>query len=117
MDVGVGVGCQIQLTEFSVPLRKYSLRPRQGFSIISSGISMLSEKFFGSTLSIILCQIGAAPVIPDAKFWLIGLLSLFPTQEAARIDGVYPIVQLSLLLSVVPVLTETICPGILRGEL
>ncbi len=45
-----------------------------------------------------------------------GLLSLFPTHTATSKFLVKPIVQLSLLLSVVPVFTETVCPGILRGE-
>src|SRR3989338_3929079 len=52
-------------------------------------------------------QIGAAPVIPDARYD-IGVLSLFPTQTATKKFGVYPIVQLSLRSFVVPVLTDTI---------
>src|SRR3989344_8209903 len=66
---------------------------------------------------IILFQIGDAPVTPEATAD-IGELSLFPTQVATTTSGLYPIVQLSLLSLVVPVLTETsLCPLTLRKEL
>jgi len=64
----------------------------------------------------ILFQIGAAPVMPEARVWLIGELSLLPTQTATKSWGVKPKVQLSRLLSEVPVLTETVVVGnIQRG--
>src|SRR3989344_1342622 len=65
----------------------------------------------------ILFQIGAAPVIPEVSVGLIGLLSLLPTHTDTTKDGVYPIVQLSLLLSEVPVFTETLCLDVFKGEL
>src|SRR3989338_2551006 len=65
--------------------------------------------------AIISCQIGAAPVIPEAKLF-IGVLSLFPTHEATTKSGVYPIVQLSLKSFVVPVLTETAWFAIFNAE-
>src|SRR5437667_11848898 len=65
----------------------------------------------------ILFQIGVAPVTPDAITGFIGELSLFPTHTPATIDGVYPIAQLSLFSSVVPVLTETVLPRTLRSDL
>lgn len=60
----------------------------------------------------ILFQTGVAPVIPDAIRDM-GVLSKFPTQTATRYSGVYPIVQLSRIVLVVPVFTATVCPGML----
>ncbi len=96
---------------------KYSIVPKQFFVTILAGILGGTLFWLASRLVISLFQIGAAPVIPEAKFWLIGVLSLLPTQTATKYEGVNPIVQLSLLLSVVPVLTDTTLPGILSGEL
>ena len=59
-------------------------------------------------------QIGEAPVIPEAILGFIGELSLFPTQTPIVSELVYPTVQLSRLSLVVPVLTATVLPGILR---
>src|SRR3989344_2825145 len=67
--------------------------------------------------SIIDLQIGAAPVTPDVNCLFITELSLLPTQTVVTKSGVYPIVQLSRLLSLVPVLTETVLPGIFKAEL
>src|SRR6266516_2557204 len=61
------------------------------------------------------CQMGAAPVIPDAMP-LMRELSLFPTHAATTYEGVYPIVQLSLKSLVVPVLTDTIFLFILSSD-
>jgi len=61
-------------------------------------------------------QIGEAPVMPEATA-LIGVLSLFPTHAETSRVFVYPKVQLSRRLFVVPVLTATCCLGILSTEL
>ena len=49
--------------------------------------------------------------------FFIGLLSLLPTQTPTATEGVYPIVQASLLSFVVPVFTATSLPGIFKIEL
>src|SRR3989344_420492 len=82
-----------------------------------SGTCCGTSLTFDKSIVISLFQIGAAPVIPEERLGLIGELSLFPTHTATRYEGVNPIVQLSLLLSLVPVLTETVCPVIFKGEL
>src|SRR3989338_4038854 len=64
-------------------------------------------------IDIILFQIGAAPVIPDTTFD-IRVLSLFPTHVATKKFGVNPSVQLSRKSLVVPVLTDTVLPLMLR---
>src|SRR3989338_6708002 len=87
------------------------------FCTIEEGISNGSSFLSFNTCVIIPFQIGAAPVIPDARFGCIGLSSLFPTQKQTTYEGVYPTVQLSFLSSVVPVLTATVFPGILRTDL
>ena len=61
-------------------------------------------------------QIGEAPVMPEATDDM-GVLSLFPTQVATKKSFVYPKVQLSRKLFVVPVFTATFLPGRLRIEL
>lgn len=53
---------RMQLTEFSVPSKKYSLRPRQGFLIMFGGMTKLSGRESVRSIVIILFQIGAAPV-------------------------------------------------------
>ena len=95
----------------SAPLIKYSKRVGHLFGLPSGGgkrpeveqilfCITLTGRTSGSCglsskrLVIILFQIGAAPVMPEARF-PIGLLSLFPTQEETTKDGVYPMVQLS----------------------
>jgi hypothetical protein len=62
------------------------------------------------------CQIGAAPVIPEVRSGSIGELSLFPTHTAVTYEGVYPIVQLSRLSLLVPVLTDTVLLGMTKLE-
>ena len=50
-----------------MPLIKYSFLPIQSFCIIFEGIDIafeLEERRF----NIMACQIGAAPVIPEAKY-------------------------------------------------
>lgn len=81
-----------------------------------SGLGSASSALFFNNSTMISCQMGAAPVIPDVRKGSMGVLSLLPTHTAARYDGVYPMVQLSRLLSVVPVFTETVLPGITRLE-
>src|SRR3989344_9038166 len=82
-------------------------------AITLSGFSKSSLGLFFNASRIILLQMGAAPVTPEAIF-PIGLLSLFPTHVATKILGVQPIVQLSLLSSVVPVLTAIDFPLIFK---
>ncbi len=79
--MGVGV-TGIQLTEFSVPLIKYSFLPRQSFWVTFDGGNIPFEEELDKRFAIISCQIGAAPVIPEERTGLIGALSLFPTQTA-----------------------------------
>ncbi|EKD87141.1 MAG: hypothetical protein ACD_37C00027G0001 [uncultured bacterium] len=112
----------------SVPFIKYSdlvdcpsiVAPPPNASIWAAitfaGFMRDSSVFPFRTLPIILFQIGDAPVTPEAIIGFIGLLSLFPTHTPTTNDGVYPTVQLSLLLSVVPVFTETVFPGIFKKE-
>src|SRR5258708_31798530 len=71
-----------------------------------TGVQTCAFRSFDNSSAMIVCQIGAAPVIPEAMP-AIGALLLFPTQTAVREFGVKPIVQLSLNLSEVPVFTET----------
>ncbi len=73
---------------------------------IPSGVFQSIEGALSNTADIISFQIGEAPVTPEA-IWLIGELSLFPTQVATRKFWLYPIVQLSLRSLLVPVLTAT----------
>lgn len=61
------MGTKVQLTKFSVPFIKYSFLPMQSFCMTFGGIFGLADEELTKRLTIILCQIGAAPVIPDAK--------------------------------------------------
>src|SRR3989338_5917350 len=72
--------------------------------------------FFFNTEVITLFQIGEAPVTPEVKRGFIGELSLFPTHTAVKNLRLYPSVQLSFLLFVVPVFTETVKSGMCRSE-
>ena len=81
-----------------------------GLRGISSVLSLRSSTMMS-------CHIGAAPVIPDVRYGFIGELSLLPTQTTAVNDGVYPAVQLSRFSLVVPVLTDTVFPGMTSAEL
>src|SRR3989338_1304817 len=84
---------------------------------MSGGFSKATGVLPDKILLVILFQIGAAPVTPEVSEGCMGVLSLFPTQTPTTYSGVYPKVQLSLLLSVVPVLTATWWPGIISWEL
>ncbi len=64
----------------------------------------------------ILLQIGEAPETPEATLSIASLL-LLPTQTPTNAWELPPIVQLSRLSFVVPVLTATVRPGMLRSEL
>src|SRR5574344_1976998 len=80
---------------------------------IGSGFSNVSTGNFLSASVITAFQIGPARAAPP---FFIGLLSLLPTQTPTATDGVYPIVQASLLSFVVPVLTATSLPATLKIE-
>src|SRR5260370_11688822 len=77
------------------------------FWITSLGRARVSFGLFCNKCSMISCQIGAAPVMPEA-IELMRELSLFPTHVATTYEGVYPNVQLSRKSFVVPVFAETI---------
>ena len=62
------MGTKVQLTEFSVPLIKYSFLPMQSFCITLGGTVILFELELERRFTIMSCQIGAAPVIPEAKY-------------------------------------------------
>ena len=74
--------------------------------VIPSGLTKLTGPSPARDSIVILLQIGDDPETPEATF-SIGELSLFPTQTPIALCGVPPIVQLSLLSFVVPVLTAT----------
>src|SRR5258708_865403 len=73
-------------------------------STVRSGFSNCSTGVFWSARVINLFHIGPATAAPP---FFIALFSLLPAHTPTAIDGVYPIVQASLLLFVVPVFTAT----------
>src|SRR3990167_688742 len=92
--------CTKQSRVGSVPLIKNSLlvgKSRQGSpppkaSIIKAvtlpGLENSSEDLPDKTSAMILCQIGVAPVTPEAICGFIGELSLLPTHTPTTYDGV-----------------------------
>ena len=111
----------------SVPLAKYSVRDGNPSCAILPDILSTSAVTTPSGLvnstgskpfklsSNILLHIGDAPETPDATL-SIGELSLFPTQTPTDLCGLPPIVQLSLLSFVVPVLTAICLPETFNNE-
>src|SRR3990167_8543669 len=91
--------CTKQSRVGSVPVMKNSLlfgKSRQGSpppkaSIINAvtlpGLENSSEDLPDKTSVIILCQIGVAPVTPEAICGFIGELSLLPTQTPTTYEG------------------------------
>jgi hypothetical protein len=72
----------VQLLVSSVPLRKYSGLPLQILCTICGGGMGLISELCARRFSIILCQIGAAPVIPEASVGLI--LALLVTGDGTN---------------------------------
>ena len=111
-----------------VPSIKYSLlvldpslgRPPNKGSIwrafTLSGLSIIPSLYFFNSCPISVYQIGEAPVEPDVTRGSMTVLSLFPTHTPTVIPFVKPTAQLSFLSLVVPVLTATVLPGMLRYE-
>src|SRR3989344_9593259 len=83
---------------------------------MSGGFSKATGVLPDKILLVILFQIGGAPVTPEVSEGCMGVLSLFPTQTPTTYSGVNPKVQLSRLLSVVPVLTAVLWPGIFSKD-
>src|ERR1035437_926545 len=118
--VSFGVNSVANLPEI-LSMKKLSFPcqiPRKtGFTLVGStskyGFSKLSVGRVFSASFINLFQIGPATAAPP---FFIGLLSLLPAQTPTTIDGVYPMVQASLLLFVVPVFTATSFPGRYKTE-
>ena len=78
--VGDGYGIGAQPPAGSVPEMKYSVSPRQGMATTEEGVDGFDTDGCNSSItSVILRQMGVAPVTPDAIL-LIGELSLLPTQ-------------------------------------
>lgn len=96
----------------SAPVRLKSFLPSTKLSVTLDGLLKLKGLVPSKSICMILFQIGAAPVTPDVKRGFSGELSGLPTQTPTTYFGVYPKVQLSFILSEVPVLTDTSYPGI-----
>jgi len=86
-----------------------------GFTVVGRWLSPELQKFHpGGSLTLIHILIPNRPATAAPPFF-IGVLSLLPPRRDSY-GRVYPIVQASLLLFVVPVFTATSLPGIYKTE-